>query len=66
VPVLNAALDRTVEAFEPWSTGVHYLNFADRPSDGSKGFDAQAWSRLLDVKKSVDPNGLFLAAHPVV
>jgi hypothetical protein len=66
VPVLNAALDRTVEAFEPWSTGVHYLNFADRPSDGSKGFDAQAWSRLLEVKKSVDPNGLFLAAHPVV
>ena len=53
-------------AFEPWSNGVHYLNFADRPSDGSKGFDAQTWSRLLDVKKSVDPNGLFLAAHPVV
>ena len=53
-------------AFEPWSNDVHYLNFADRPSDGSKGFDAQTWSRLLDVKKSVDPNGMFLAAHPVV
>ena len=66
VPALNTALDATIAAFEPWSNDVHYLNFADRPSDGSKGFDAKTWSRLLEVKKSMDPNGLFLAAHPVV
>ena len=38
VPALNTALDATIAAFGPWSNDVHYLTFADRPSDGSKGF----------------------------
>ena len=51
VPALNTALDRTMQAFEPWSTGVDYLNFADRPSDGVEGLRRRRpRSRLLEVK----------------
>jgi hypothetical protein len=63
---VNAALDTLVAAMEPWSTGVHYLNFADRPCDGSQGFPADSWARLREIKAGVDPDGLFVAAHPVV
>jgi hypothetical protein len=63
---LDAYLDEAMAAMEPWSTGVHYLNFADRPCDGSKGFPEDSYRRLLEVKAAVDPDGLFVAAHPVV
>ena len=63
---LDAYLDEAMAAMERWSTGVHYLNFADRPCDGSKGFPEDSYRRLLEVKAAVDPDGLFVAAHPVV
>ena len=31
-------LDKVVDAVAPWSTGVDYLNLAERPSDSSKAF----------------------------
>jgi hypothetical protein len=65
-PGLDAYLDEVMTAMEPWSTGVHYLNFADRPCDGSKGFPEDSYRRLLEIKAAVDPDGLFVAAHPVV
>jgi len=49
----------------PWATGTDYLNFADRPSDASRAFDDETLARLREVKSSVDPDGLFVAAHPV-
>ena len=65
-PAITAHLDKMVEAMEPWATGGHYLNFADRPSDGSRGFPADSYRRLLEIKAAVDPNGMFVAAHPIV
>ena len=66
VPAITAALEAAVAAMEPWATGVDYLNFADRPGDASRGFDQDTYRRLLEVKAAVDPDGLFVAAHPVV
>ncbi len=63
---VNTALDALVAAMEPWETGGDYLNFADRPCDASKAFDAQTYGRLREIKAAVDPDGLFVAAHPVV
>jgi hypothetical protein len=65
-PAIVAHLDKLIDEMQPWSTGVHYLNFADRPCDGSKGFSAESYSRLREVKGRVDPDGMFVAAHPVV
>jgi hypothetical protein len=65
-PPLTAALDRMVDAMAPWTTGGDYLNFADRPGDASKGFDEDTYRRLVEIKAAVDPDGLFVAAHPIV
>jgi hypothetical protein len=62
---ISTALDAMVAAMEPWATGADYLNFADRPSDASKAFDHRTLERLREVKAAVDPDGLFVAAHPV-
>ncbi len=63
---VKAALDAMVAAMDPWATGGDYLNFADRPSDASKAFDAETYERLRQIKAAADPDGLFVAAHPVV
>jgi FAD/FMN-containing dehydrogenase len=63
---VDTALDAVVAAMEPWATGSDYLNFADRPGDASRAFDEQAYGRLRQIKATVDPDGLFVAAHPVV
>jgi hypothetical protein len=64
-PAIQSALDEVIRALKPWATGTDYLNFADRPSDASRAFDADTYRRLLEVKAAVDPDGLFVAAHPV-
>jgi hypothetical protein len=65
-PAITAHLDRVIAELTPWATGGHYLNFADRPSDGSRGFPPDTYRRLLEIKAAVDPTGMFLAAHPIV
>ena len=62
---VNTALDAVVAAMEPWATGGDYLNFADRPGDASRAFDEETYRRLREIKATVDPEGLFVAAHPV-
>ena len=66
VAPITAALDGMVATVEPWSTGGDYLNFADQPRDASGAFDADTYARLREVKAAVNPDGLFVAAHPVV
>ena len=45
---------------------VDDLNFADRPGDASRAFDEETYRRLREIKATVDSDGLFVAAHPVV
>ncbi|WP_438854954.1 FAD-binding oxidoreductase [Agromyces sp. M3QZ16-3] len=52
-------------ALAPWANGGMFLNFADRGIDVATGFDADAWARLVEVRHSVDPHGVFAAAHPI-
>ena len=56
---------RLVEALAPWSRGRSFLNFAERRTDASTAYAAEAWERLRDVRAAVDPSGLFVANHPV-
>jgi hypothetical protein len=58
-------LDKVIDALGPWATGTDYLNFADRPCDASRAFDEQTLRRLREIKAAVDPDGMFVAAHPV-
>ncbi|WP_400999365.1 FAD-binding oxidoreductase [Agromyces sp. GXQ0307] len=54
-----------VAALAPWANGSLFLNFADRGVDVATGFDADAWARLVEVRRTVDSDGVFAAAHPI-
>lgn len=50
------ALTDLIEAMRPWAAGS-YLNFAERPGEDS--YDAATYRRLNEIKKRLDPTGLF-------
>ncbi len=54
-----------VDALAPYSTGRHYLNFAEEPVQVGDSFPARTWRQLKAVRSIVDPDGLFVANHPV-
>jgi FAD/FMN-containing dehydrogenase len=60
-----AAANQVVTALERWSTGTRALNFTDGAGFSETGYDAAAWARLREVRRAVDPQGLFVANHPV-
>jgi hypothetical protein len=53
------------EALKRYSTGQNYLNFAENPVDVSASYPADAWRQLAGIRSAVDPQGVFLANHPV-
>ena len=57
--------DRVVDALEPWSVPGRYLNFVEQRYEVSTGYDTDTWNRLRSIRRSVDPNGLFLANHEI-
>jgi FAD/FMN-containing dehydrogenase len=61
----EADVERVRAALAPWDSGSHLLNFAEGPVETSSAFDAPTWQRLRDVRRSVDPEGLFAAGHEV-
>ncbi|WP_211195867.1 FAD-binding protein [Agromyces sp. H66] len=61
----TAAADAVVAALGPWASPRTFLNFADRTIDVATAFDAESWARLGQVRRSIDPSGVWTAAHPV-
>jgi FAD/FMN-containing dehydrogenase len=60
---INAHIDSICAALQPWSTGGCYFNFADRPTELDKLYDADTLARLLEVKERYDPEGVFSSGH---
>jgi hypothetical protein len=60
---IQAGLDRLYDALEPWAGDGGYLNFAERPADLEAILPAETCSRLSEVKRKWDPDGLILANH---
>ncbi len=50
-------------AMAPWAGERRYFNFAERPGDGGDYYEADAYTRLLEVRARVDPDGMFHANH---
>jgi len=42
-----------------------YLNFTEQPIDTSVAYAETAYARLRETKANRDPNGLFVANHPI-
>jgi FAD/FMN-containing dehydrogenase len=62
---INERLDAIIGALEPWSTGSHYFNFADRPTDLERLFDSETLARLRAVKGRYDPDGVISGSQDI-
>jgi hypothetical protein len=60
---VRADAARFLAAVEPWATGRQYLPMLDDRTDTRKVFAPGVHARLSAVRRSVDPDGLFLAPH---
>jgi FAD/FMN-containing dehydrogenase len=54
---------RFLAAVEPWATGRQYLPMLDDRTDTRKVFAPGVHARLSAIRRSVDPDRLFLAPH---
>jgi FAD/FMN-containing dehydrogenase len=68
-PAVAAALEANFAtvagALAPQSSGKHYLNFAERPTDPAAFYGEQTYARLRRVKAEVDPLELFRGNHQI-
>jgi hypothetical protein len=62
---LPGALDRLVEAIDPWTAEAGYYNFAERPCDVDAILPPEVCDRLGEVKRAWDPDGVIVANHAV-
>jgi FAD/FMN-containing dehydrogenase len=51
---------RVLESLAPWTSSASYLSMAYEAA-ARRGWSAASYERLLRIRRSVDPNGLFVA-----
>jgi FAD/FMN-containing dehydrogenase len=56
---------RLQKALAPFANGRQYLNFAENPVDVRSAYPDRAWRQLAGIRSAVDPDGVFVANHPV-
>ncbi len=61
----RTAAGRLREALAPFANGRQYLNFAENPVDVASAYPDRAWRQLSGIRSAVDPDGRFVANHPV-
>jgi hypothetical protein len=60
---IDASLDQLHETMKPWAAAGGYLNFAERPCDLDAILSPETCSRLGEVKRQWDPDGMIQANH---
>lgn len=65
IHAIEAGLDALHAAVAPWDEGRRYLNFSERPVDPASFYEPDAYRRLREVKRRVDPAARLLANHPI-
>jgi FAD/FMN-containing dehydrogenase len=61
----RAALAAIRWAFYPADNGRQYLNFTEEKSDPATFYRPEAYRRLREVKRDIDPGNIFRANHPI-
>ncbi len=56
---------RLTDALRPFGTGAAYLNFIEHETEVAPGFREEAWLQLKGIRSAIDPDGLFVANHPI-
>jgi FAD/FMN-containing dehydrogenase len=61
----RAQAARICDALAPWSGDRRFANFTEQVVDPSVPHGAENLERLGSIRRAVDPNSIFQAAHPV-
>jgi hypothetical protein len=68
-PELGEAIDRHLDhlhdTMRPWADGGGYFNFAERPCDVDAILPPETCTRLGEVKRRWDPDGMIRANHAI-
>ena len=68
-PEAGQAVERQLgmvfEALAPWVAERTYMNFAESRVDPARLFDEAALRRLVEVRSTYDPSGIFVPNHPL-
>ena len=56
---------RILDSLAPWTSSAAYLSMAYEAA-ARRGWSAESYERLLRIRQSVDPNGLFVAPRATV
>ena len=56
---------RILDSLAPWASSAAYLSMAYEAA-ARRGWSAESYERLLRIRQSVDPNGLFVAPRATV
>jgi hypothetical protein len=62
---MTSALDKLADAVHPWAAEGRFFNYAERPCEVDAILPAETCKRLVQVKRSWDPDDLILANHSV-
>jgi FAD/FMN-containing dehydrogenase len=65
IAALEASMALVADALAPASSGKHYLNFSERPTDPAAFYGNEVHNRLRRVKAEVDPLELFRGNHQI-
>jgi FAD/FMN-containing dehydrogenase len=62
-PGMREDAARLLAAVAPWTNGGEYLPMLDDVSDRRRAYPADVYARLAALRRSVDPDALFLGQH---
>ncbi len=62
---IRGHLGHLEETMAPWTADGGYFNLTERPCDVDAILPAEVCSRLAEVKRRYDPNGMIVANHAV-
>jgi hypothetical protein len=62
---IHGHMEGLLRGMAPWANETIYLNFTENPTDCRTAYEDQAYRRLQEIRGQVDPDGLFLANHPI-
>ncbi len=62
---IHGHLRHLEETMSPWTADGGYFNFTERPCDVDAILPAEVCSRLAEVKRRYDPDGMIVANHAV-
>ena len=63
--MIEADLERLLDAMAPWANGRVYLNFAEKGGSAERAYAPETYARLREIRAAYDPDEVFVASHRI-